>query len=184
MTAAPLVVAPSARSAHPLLASLPQVYRGDPVTSAFCDGLDTMLGPVISILDNFEAYLDLALAPAESLPWLAGWLGVEDLDQSLPVDRQRQLLRNMSRLQGWLGTARGIALVVETLLGVPTEVIETGGATWSRDPNAALPGEPTPAVLVRVRQNGSQTVDLERLEAIVSAVKPAHVLHRVEVQSG
>ncbi|MFV0458449.1 MAG: phage tail protein [Actinomycetales bacterium] len=172
---------PAPASPHPLLYTLPQVYRGDPVTAAFCTAIDEMLAPVIAILDTFDAYLDLELAPSDSLGWLAGWLGVEELDLSVPVPRQRELLRTMSGLQGWLGTARGIALIVETLIGLPTEVVETGGARWSRDPTDALPGEPVAALVVRVRANRPDRVDSERLDAIVRAVKPAHVIHRVLV---
>lgn len=170
-------------SPHPLVHSLPSLYRGDPFTWSLCAALDQLIAPVHWVLDNLPAHLDLALAPDDSLPWLAGWVGVE-LDTGLDPPRQRELLRAAAGLHGWQGTARGIAVAVEAMLGVPTEVIETGGSTWSPDPDSEIPGEPVPAVVVRVHPADPDDLDLDRLEAVVAAAKPAHVLHRVQVVEG
>lgn len=167
-------------SPHPLLLSLPGLYREDDLTRGICSALDDILAPIVCSLDNFPSYLDLDLAPEHTLGWLSGWVGIE-LDPGLPPDRQRVLLRTVAVLQGWQGTARGIALAVEALLGLPTEVVETGAAAWSRSATDPLPGEAVPALVVRVSPNDPDDLDLERLEAVVEAVKPAHVMHRVQV---
>jgi phage tail-like protein len=150
------------------------------MTRALCGALDEIIAPIVSCLDNFPSYLDLDIAPEQTLRWLSGWVGIE-LDPGLPPARQRELLRTASVLQGWQGTARGIALAVEALLGLPAEVAETGGAGWSRVANDPLPGEPVPALLVRVFPTAHDEIDLDRLDAVVEAVKPAHVIHRLEV---
>ncbi len=168
------------RSPHPLLPTLPGLYRDDPLARTFCEAIDEVLAPVIICLDNFAAYLDIDLAPEETLAWLSTWVGVE-LDPGLLPDRQRELLRAASVLQGWQGTAQGVALAVEALVGFEAEVVDTGAAVWSRDPNAPLPGEPLPSLVVTVRPVDPDELDLERLNAVIRAVKPAHVLHRVEV---
>lgn len=167
-------------SPHPLLLTLPGLYRDDPLTRAICEAFDEVLAPVIACLDSFSAYLDIDLAPEDTLVWLSAWVGVE-LDQGLLADRQRQLLRAASELHGWQGTARGVALAVEALVGFPAEVVETGGAAWSHDPNDPLPGEPAATIVVTVRVDDPDELDFERLSAVVEAVKPAHVLQRVEV---
>lgn len=167
-------------SPHPIVLGLPGLYRDDVMTRAFCSAFDDLLAPVLSCLDNFPAYLDLDIAPEDTLGWLSGWVGIE-LDPGLPTARQRELLRAAAVLQGWQGTARGIALAVEGLLGLPTEVVETGGATWSRDATDPLPGEPVPALVVRVSPANTDDLDVDRLQAVVEAVKPAHVMHRVQV---
>ena len=167
-------------SAHPLLPTLPGLYREDVLTQAICTAVDDLLAPILSCLDNYASYLDLDLAPEHSLGWLSGWVGIE-LDPGLPPERRRELLRAVSALQGWQGTARGIALAVESLLGLPTEVVETGGAAWSRDPTDPLPGEPVPALVVRVFPDDPDDLDLDRLEGVVEALKPAHVMHRVQI---
>ena len=165
---------------HPLLSTLPGLYQEDRLAAAICGALDDVLAPVVCCLDSFPAYLDLDLAPEDTLGWLSGWVGIE-LDSGLPTARQRELLRTAADLQGWQGTARGVALAVEALLGLPTEIVETGGAAWSRNANDQLPGEAVPALVVRVFPEDLDDLDLDRLEAVVEAVKPAHVMHRIHV---
>jgi len=168
------------RSAHPLGETLPAVYREDPFTQRFCDGLDAVLAPVLSTLDNLAAYLDLGTAPEDLLPWLAHWLGLA-VDPGHDPVRQRELLRSTSELHGWQGTRRGIELAVAALLGVRAQVVESGGASWSTDAADPLPGEATPAVVVRVFPEEGRQVDPDRLNALVASLKPAHVVHRVQV---
>lgn len=172
---------PDLPSAHPLGETLPGLYRDDTFTQSLCAALDEVLAPVLSVLDNLPAYLDLAMAPEDLLPWLARWVGIS-MDAALPGPRQRELLRAAASLQGWQGTARGIELAVEALLGVDVEVLETGAASWSSDPRAALPGTPGAQVLVRVNAPPGAAIDPELVETVVAAVVPAHVAHRVEVR--
>jgi hypothetical protein len=49
------------------------------------------------------------------------------------------------------------------------------------DPNDPLPGEALPAVVVQVFPVAGQEIDEERLKDTVAALKPAHVIHRVQV---
>jgi phage tail-like protein len=167
-------------SPHPLGLTLPGIYQSDPLAQRLCASLDDVLAPVLSTLDNISAYLDVSTAPADFLPWLGRWLGMPGDGGQWP-ERQRELLRSMSELQGWQGTKGGIEAAVEALVGVHTEAIESGGSASSMDPGAPLPGEPTPAVVVRVFPNVGQEVDEVRLRAIVRAIKPAHVVDRVQV---
>jgi len=170
-------------SPHPLGRTLPSLYRTDSFTQRLCESLDEVIAPVISTLDNMPAYLDLSTAPDDLLPWLAHWLGLA-VDPGQDPVRQRSLLRSTSELQGWQGTRRGIELAVSALVGVRAEVVETGGAAWSIDPTDALPGESTPAIVVRVFPDPGREVDVERLDAVVRAITPAHVIHRVQVVPG
>lgn len=172
---------PDLLSAHPLGETLPGLYRDDALTQSLCAALDKVLAPVLSVLDNLSAYLDLAMAPEDLLQWLAQWVGIP-LDAGLPGSRQRELLRAAANMQGWQGTARGIELAVEALLGIDVEVHETGGTAWSSDPAAALPGSPGAQVLVRVNAPAGVVIDPELIEAVVAAVIPAHVPHRVELR--
>lgn len=167
-------------SPHPLGETLPALYREDLFTQELCAGLDEVLAPVLSTLDNLPAYLDLTTAPDDMLPWLAHWVGMS-LEADLPAQRQRELLRAAAGLQGWQGTVRGIQLAVEALFGVTAEIEESGGATWSTNPDAALPGDAAPAVLVRVRAEDGRPLEADRVDAVVGAMMPAHVPHRVQV---
>jgi phage tail-like protein len=165
---------------HPLGQTLPSIYRTDSFTQQLCRSFDEVLAPVISALDNLPAYLDLGTAPEDLLPWLAHWLGLA-VDRGDDPVRQRDLLHSTSELHGWQGTRRGIELAISAQLGVRAEVVESGGATWSVDPRDPLPGEPLPAVVVQVFPVAGQEIDPDRLRAAVEALKPAHVIHRVQV---
>jgi phage tail-like protein len=191
-------------SPHPIGETLPSMYQGDPFTRDVCDALDDVLAPMLCTLDNLAAYLDLSTAPEDLLPWLAGWIGMS-LDRGQQPERQRELLRAAGRLQGWQGTARGIELAIEAVLGMRTEVLESGGAIWSLDPNDPVPGEPVPSIVVRVfvgdehqhvvgdehqhlvedehqhAPDVGQQVDEGRLNAVIEAIKPVHVRHRLQV---
>ncbi len=167
-------------SPHPIGETLPGLFRADPFTQGLCTGLDEVLAPEIEVLDNLPAYFDLATTPDDMLPWLATWVGMV-LDPGQRPARQRELLRAAAKLHGWQGTARGVQLAVEAFFGLPVEVLESGATAWAADPGEPLPGEPVPTLVVQVTVGPGQTLDRTRLEALVAAVTPAHVLHRVQV---
>ena len=51
-------------------------------------------------------------------------------------------------------------------------------------PAAGLPGEQRPAIVVIVESTEEDPIDAERLDALVSQLKPAHVLHRIQINEG
>jgi phage tail-like protein len=165
---------------HALADTLPTMLRDDATARALCAGLDEVLAPVLATLDCFPAYLDLTTAPPDLVPWLGQWLGMA-VDPAADLEQSRRLLARAGELQTQGGTAVGIARAVEAAHGVTVEVDETGAASWSSSPGGALPGEPGPAFVVTVRVRVGQTVDTDRLDALVARLKPAHVQHRLEV---
>jgi len=164
---------------HPFAPTLPGLFQGESFVERFCAALDDVLAPVISTLDNLPAYLDVATAPEDLLPWLSAWTGMT-VDPGQSRERQRSLLRQAVALQGIQGTPRGIELAVEAVFGLRAEVQETGAATWSRDARAPLPGEPLQAFVVQVFAPDEHSVDEQRLDLVVASLKPAHVVHRGE----
>jgi len=184
---------PGLASPHPLGPALPGLYQEDEadprtgqprpnmaqrLTSAF----DELLAPVFSCLDNFDAYLDPRLAPIDFLEWLAGWIGVE-LDESWPLERRRDLVLHAVELYRWRGTARGLAEAVAIFTGAEPEIVDSGGVAWSTEPQSALPGSPDAHVVVRLRLEDPTTVERTRLEALVAAAKPAHVVADLELEA-
>ncbi len=166
---------------HPVMATLPGLYQGQSFLERFCGSLDDVMSPVVSTLDNIPAYLDPSTAPADFLPWLAYWIGMPLAPAQ--ASSARQLLRATSAQHGWQGTAAGISLVVEAVLGCRTTVEDSGGVTWSLDPDGDEPagtGTRTPSVVVRVSVPADRPVDARRLDTLVASLIPAHVEHRVE----
>jgi phage tail-like protein len=164
----------------PLVDILPGLLRADRFADSLCASFDEVLAPVLLSLDGFHAYLDLGTAPEDMVEWLAQWLGMT-VDPNAAPAQQRQLLQSAGELHALRGTRRGLELAVQAELGVPVQVVETGASTWSTQPGGDLPGEPVPAVVVVARPGAGQDVDPERLDALVRAIKPAHIQHRVQV---
>jgi len=169
-------------SPHPLGFTLPPIYFEDSMAQRMTAGLDEVLAPVFNVLDNLEAYLDPAVAPQDFFEWLAGWVGVV-LDETWPPERQRALIGRAAELYGLRGTARGLAAHIGLYVDGDIDVQETGAATWSAVPSGGIPGDPVPHLKVRVRVADPALVDVRRLEAVVSASKPADVPHEIEVVS-
>ena len=164
----------------PLADTLPACSGTDRFAESLCAGLDEVLAPVLLSLDGFPAYLDLGTAPEDMVAWLAQWLGMT-VDPNAALGQQRELLQSAGELHALRGTRRGLELAVQAELGVPVQVVETGASSWSAQPGGELPGEPVPAVVVVARPQDGQDVDIERLDALVRAIKPAHIQHRVQV---
>jgi phage tail-like protein len=175
-------------SPHPLEEFLPSIYRrqtapGTEFLPALLEAWDEWLAPVFSTLDNLDAYFDPRLAPADFIDWLGGWVGLRPT-QRWPLDHRRARIANAVWLFLWWGTKEGIAHYVSTFTGVPVErvqVIDSGGVDVSLEPNSEISWTAEPRVVVRVAAEGS-TIDSQRLDDLVSAAKPAHVLHDVEVR--
>jgi phage tail-like protein len=167
-------------SPHPLGWALPGLFHEDEFLQRFTSALDQVLAPILSTLDNLAAYFDPFLAPGDFVGWLAGWVGLE-LDENWPVSRQRTLVAGAAELHRWRGTVRGLAAHVALFTGCEPEIVDSGGCNWSSTPGADLPGTPERRVTVRIRAADAESVDRDRLERIVAAAKPAHVIHEIEV---
>ena len=165
---------------HPLGASLPALFQEDGFAQRFTSALDAVLAPVFCTLDNLEAYFDPRLAPRDFVVWLAAWVGLA-LDENWPVERQRALIAEAAQLYRWQGTAKGLAAHVALYTGSEPEIVDSGGCSWSATPGGSLPGTAEPRVTVLVRVPDPSAVDRRRLDAIVAAAKPAHVVHEIEV---
>ena len=163
----------------PIGHALPAMFHDDAFAQRLCDGLDSVLAPVPSTIDNFWAYLDPALAPIDFVEWLATWVGLE-LDQTWPEERRRELVAKAIKLYERRGTADGLADLIELYVGIRPTVDDSGGVAWSAAPGAPLPGSGQPVVTVRLAAD-EDSVDPRRLENMVVTNKPAHVAHRIEI---
>ena len=154
----------------PLIGTLPGVYQEDAFALRMLTAFDAVLAPVVSTLDNLDAYVDPDLAP----------LGFP-LGDVWPEDRARELVSRAVEIHQWRGTVRGVRLLLAMYLGFEPEVVDNGGASWSSKREAALPGSATASLVVRVRPRRGQTVSTVVLDALIESVKPVHVPHRLEV---
>lgn len=171
---------PELASPHPLGAFLPALYQQDDFAQRWTAGLDAVLAPVFNSMDNFEAYLDPRLAPPDFLDWLGTWMGLIS-DETWPTERRRAFVSQASELYRIRGTPRGLASHVQIFSGGEVQIVEHGGTSWSTETGAPLPGSAGFDLVIRVMVEDPGSVDSARLNALVAAAKPAHLVHRVEV---
>lgn len=169
-------------SPHPLVDTMPAVYRSDPLAQLLCQAFDEELAPVLATLDGLTAYLDPATTPVDMLDWLAAWIGLT-FDGHVDAVRKRELIVAGAQLLPWRGTVKSIQAAVNSVFNQEAEVIESGSVTWSTEPGVEPAGDDVPMLLVRLISDAPDGVDRRRLDAVVAAVKPAHLPHRVEVVS-
>ncbi len=172
-------------SPHPLGGLMPAIFQDDNFTMRWTGALDEVLAPVPAVLDSIEAYFDPLLAPEDFLAWLAGWCGMT-LDENWPLQRRRAVVAAAAELYRERGTPAGLRRHVELVTGGRVEVADSGSVTWS-----AAPGDPDvpdipagsagPSVTVRVSVRDPAEVNVRALDALIGAIKPAHVMHRLEV---
>lgn len=188
---------PALRSPHPLGAFLPAIYQlkhpfegmedraallfdEPPFVMRWTEGLDLILAPIFSSLDNFEAYLDPGVAPLDFLDWLGTWMGLI-IDETWPIERRRTFVSQANALYRMRGTPKGLAAHVQIFTGGGVTILERGGTAWSSVSGGKLPGSTGFDMIVRVRVDDPSQVDAARLDALVAAAKPAHLSHKVEV---
>jgi phage tail-like protein len=98
---------------------LPAVYREDTASADFLDRfLANFEGQFTAFEDRIAAaaaLFDVRSARADTLDWLAGWLGLV-LDPSLPENRRRQLIRHAVPLFKYRGTTQALRLSVQLAL--------------------------------------------------------------------
>jgi phage tail-like protein len=165
---------------HPLGKQLPGLYQDDAFAQRFTSALDEVLAPVLNSIDTIEAYFDPGVAPDDFVDWLGSWLGLA-LDEDWPPERRRAFVAQASSLYAIRGTVRGLAEHLRLVTGGEVEIEESGGTAWSTTPAAGLPGRPGFEMVVRLRIDEPAAFDRTTLDAIVTAAKPAHVMHRVEI---
>jgi phage tail-like protein len=102
---------------------LPAIYGDDEFLGRYLLIFESLLSPVIWAIDNFDLYLSPEIAPQAWLEWIASWFDLLLLPE-LPIERQRELIRQA----GWLflrrGTRVGLQRLLELYFGVIPEIIE------------------------------------------------------------
>lgn len=159
---------------------LPAIYQEDEFAMRFIAGFDDVLAPVLLTLDCLIDYFDPALTPTDFLEWLAGWVGIE-VDEAWETERRRAAVATAVEMYRMRGTISGLRANLEVLSGGQVEITDSGGVAWSTSPMGPLPGQESPRLAVRVTLPEVSDRTTKAIDAIVTAAKPAHVVHRVEV---
>jgi phage tail-like protein len=167
-------------SPHPIAPMLPSVFQDDELTLRLVAAFDDSIAPVLVTLDSLHAYVDPALCPDDFLDWVASWIGLVP-DENWTLERRRALAMRAVPIYRLRGTVAGLIGHVELLFGERPEVVDSGGVAWGVTPGTEMPGSAEPRVTVRVGVPRDVRVDFERLQALIAAETPAHVIAELEV---
>jgi phage tail-like protein len=146
-------------------------YKSEETADPGVDGTDQfrrfllmfqhLMTTVTDRIDNIPSLTDPTLADPSFLPWIASWVSFE-LDGSLPLHQQRELVRRSIRLHRTRGTVAGVTEMIRVLTSAPVEVEERE--------------KPQPCVLGAMTLAGGQTVE----ERFLRNEPTAHYLIREE----
>jgi phage tail-like protein len=167
-------------TAFPLSNRLPSLLRDDAFLEQFCAGLDGLLSYVFEVLDNLDAYLDPELAPSDFLRWIGTWVGAA-VDPDADGDRPRQSVKRALHAHRARGTATGITELIELQTGLRPEVHDPGFVTTSQTPSGDSDAPDASVLVIRVRAENDEEIDMTRLNTAIQQAKPVHLPHRVEV---
>lgn len=172
---------PVASNRRYLRSALPAVYQDSDFTMRFVGGFETVLDPIVALLDALPAQFDPDLASRDVLELLTRWLGVE-LEEARSRGEQREVVRGAAELGRRRGTRRGLELALGlSFPGVPFRVEDGGGVEWATDAGT-LPKAAAPSFVVYC----DAALPEERLAAVarlIERVKPVDARYRLRVKA-
>jgi phage tail-like protein len=160
---------------------LPALYQESDFGMRFIGALESVLDPIVAILDALPAHFDPELAPRDVLDLLAAWLGVQ-LDEGQSMAARRELLRNAAELGRRRGTLGGLQLALSLAFpNLPLRVEDQGGVVWSTDVNSTAE-QPAHEFVVYC----DKPIREEQQAAVarcIETVKPVHTTYRLRVKA-
>ncbi|MDJ0679541.1 MAG: phage tail protein [Xenococcaceae cyanobacterium MO_167.B52] len=99
---------------------LPSIYREVDLISRLMKVFEQTFEPTVDAFEAMWAYLDPLTAPEALLPFLAHWVGWELLS-TIPIARQRYLIRNAVSIYRWRGTKKGLRFYLHLYTSLPLD---------------------------------------------------------------
>ena len=171
---------PAASNRAYLRSGLPAIYQDEDFGMRFVGALETLLDPIVGLLDTLPAHFSADLAPADVLELMIAWLGIE-LREAQPTAERREIVRAAAELGRRRGTKSGVELALR--LGfpdLPLRVQDAGSVVWGAD-RAALSEVAAPSFVVYCDASIPQDRQAE-VARVIEQVKPAHVAYRLRVK--
>ena len=160
-----------------LLNQLPGGLHDDDFLMRYLRIFQDMGDTFLDTLDGLELAFDASVPPTSMVRVLGSWIGLEYLDEELPDEVQRSLVREYSTLVAWRGTRYGLERLLAAITGAGVIVRDDAAAYFVPQP-AINEWEPAPAgirshVFVAVPEGGWASDD--DLLRIVQRELPATV---------
>lgn len=143
---------------------LPSIYSDDEFLGRYLLIMESIMSPIVWMVDNFDLYLSPDTAPQAWMQWMASWFDLLLLPE-LPLDRQREIMRQA----GWLfmrrGTRAGLERLLELYFGVTPEIIEN---------------EPCHFMVRLPLSESSSNLGVEVADRLINSQKPAFASYTLE----
>lgn len=110
-----------------LLERLPEHMAEDPFLRRFLGIFQAQADVLVHQLDTLDHVADPTVTSPEMVRFLGSWLGMLTIDPTMPVARQRALVRTAGRVLTVRGTATGLRRQLEALTGATVVVTDNGG---------------------------------------------------------
>lgn len=166
-------------SRHPdwLLNQLPAGMHDDDFLMRYLRIFQDMGDTFLDTIDGLDHTFDPSVTPTPMVRVLGSWIGLEYLDEELPDEVQRNLVREYSTLVAWRGTRYGLERLLAAITGEGVVVRDDAAAYFVPQPTINA-WEPPPAgmrshVIVAVPDGGWASDD--DLLRIVQRELPATV---------
>lgn len=176
----------SASSRHYLRGGLPAMYREGNRSDfgmRFVGVLETVLDPIVALLDNLPRHFDPEFSPEDLLMLLGDWLAVEH-QETRPLDERRELIRRSAELAVKRGTAAGLKLALELgFTGIPLRIEDGGGVWYGANAAEAALQPPEGVAFVVYCDVPLPESEQRRIARFIAAHKPVHVNFKLRVRN-
>jgi phage tail-like protein len=159
---------------------LPAMYQDGDFGMRFVGALESVLDPIVAVLDALPAHFNPDHAPRDILNLLASWLGVE-LDEGQSLRDRRELVRQATELSRRRGTRRGLELALKLAFpALPLRVEDHGGITYKTDD---VSRESPPASFVVYCDKPIPEEVQAAVARCIEQYKPVHSTYRLRVKA-
>ena len=163
-----------------LRGGLPAVYQEGDFGMRFIGALETLLDPIVAVLDGLPAHFSADHAPRDILDLLSAWLGVE-LDESQAPQQRREMVRQAAEIGRRRGTRAGVELALAlTFPGLPLRVEDRGGVRTA-PPEEGMETPPSTFIVYCDKPIPEETQ--AAVARCIEHVKPVHTTYRLRVKA-
>jgi phage tail-like protein len=180
LASGPKETPPVASSRAYLRGGLPAVYQEGDFGMRFIGALETLLDPIVAVLDALPAHFSADHAPRDVLDLLSAWLGV-DLDESQTPAQRRAMVREAAELGRRRGTRRGLELALS--LGFPRLPlrVEDQGGVRTTPPEGGMDAPPATFIVYCDKPIAEEVQ--AAVARCIEQYKPVHTTYRLRVKA-
>ncbi len=146
---------------------LPGVFSDSSFLKRYLLIMESILAPLEWGIDSFEQFYNPLVTTPDWLQWIGDWFDIL-IHPSVPIERQRAVVKELGILYLQRGTRKGLLRLLELYFGVTPQLVEN---------------ETPPSSFRVILPLGKENSDLNRAlaEQLITICKPAHTGFTLEV---